>query len=101
MTLCLEKLRPNMGIKDPKYDPKFCPVVIKMMSDGASIAEVCKTLKICLSSFTRYEKKHEEFGLAAGRGREVSKAWWLEQGRINLYNKQFNTALWYINKFRE
>lgn len=31
------------------------------------------------------------------QGRVLSRAWWEEHGRMNLYNKEFNSTLWYMN----
>lgn len=31
------------------------------------------------------------------KGRELSKAWWLKEGRANLKDKDFSPTLWYMN----
>lgn len=79
------------------YDPKYCEIVVTEMNEGASIAEVSRTIGISRMTFGEYRKKHKEFEEAVTQGVELSLGWWMEQGRIHIKDKTFNTALYYIN----
>lgn len=80
-----------------KYREEMCDVVIKEMSEGASITEVCGELGIFKEAFYAWCKKYENFSNAVKKGRSLSKAWWMRQGRKNLDNKDFSATLWYMN----
>jgi transposase-like protein len=80
-----------------KYDPKYCKVVLEEMDHGASIPEVCRKIGIGKTTFYNWRHQHEEFASAALAGIELSLGWWMEQGRIHIKDKTFNTALYYIN----
>jgi len=71
--------------------------VIKMMSVGCGVAEVCAELGINKDTFYRWVKRHEAFSDAFKTARELCQAWWEKQGRINLNEKSFNHVLWFFN----
>ncbi len=80
-----------------KYDPKMCGQVIELMRDGASLSEVALELGICRDTLYEWKKVSEEFSDTIKRGTELSEAWWLREGRINLENPKFSATLWYMN----
>jgi hypothetical protein len=62
-------------------------------SEGKSDLAVCKDLGVSKKQFDSYIARSEPFREAVEFGRELAQAWWEEQSRINLQNKDFNTAL--------
>lgn len=85
-----------------KFRPEMCEIIIEMMREGASKTEVCAKLGISRETMNQWrnpesEYYHESFSDALKEGESLSKAWWLEQGRKNLQNKNFNYVGWYMN----
>jgi hypothetical protein len=82
-----------------KYDPSMCNEIEPLMAEGASITEVAAKLGITKDTLYRWLKDEDKkpFSDAIKRGQQLSEAWWLEKGRINLENKDFNSTLWYMN----
>lgn len=84
-----------------KYDPKMCDKVIELMSEGAALVEVAAELDITRETLNQWTKSNPVFSDAVKKGQELSEAWWLKQGRINLKTnpkgEQFNSTLWYMN----
>lgn len=64
---------------------------------GASDVEVAAVLNISMATFERQYKENDTYKQLVDLGRLLSSAWWLKQGRTNLTNKMFNTALWSFN----
>lgn len=64
---------------------------------GASDVEIAKLLKITITRFYQLIEESESFAEFVERGRTLSRAWWESAGRKNLWNKEFNTALWNFN----
>lgn len=79
------------------YKPEFCERVIKLMRKGASKEEIAYRLNVCPRTIYNWEEKHPEFLQAITLGAAHSKGWWMIKGRKNIYNKDFNTALYQIN----
>ena len=65
--------------------------------NGASDIEICRLLKITLPQFKQNYEKIDAFRKVVDLGRVYGQAWWLQQGRENLNNKNFNTPLWVFN----
>jgi hypothetical protein len=69
---------------------------------GGSDVEVCKAIKTTLKKFNEMVANNPKFAELVEYGRLLSEAWWMEQARFALTNKQFNTPLWAFymkNKF--
>lgn len=66
-------------------------------ANGASDIEVCKIMEITLVQFKRMYDSNEDFHNAVNLGRVMSHAWWVEQGRRNLFNQKFNNNIWLAN----
>ncbi len=70
--------------------------------DGGSDIEVCKAIKVTMRKFNEMVANNAKFAEFVEYGRLLSEAWWMEQARYALTNKQFNTPLWAFymkNKF--
>lgn len=84
------------------YKKEMLPKIIKLMQEGGSKTEVCAMLDISRETLrdwtdkdsTRFKK---ELSDTIKRGVELSKAWWIKNGRTNLTNKDFNYTGWYMN----
>lgn len=72
-------------------------LVLEAMSAGAAPAELPLYLNVSTAALRRWCEEHTEFREAVELGCELSAAWWLSQGRVNLQNKTFNAALYAQN----
>lgn len=84
------------------YKKKMLPVVIEEFRGGASVIEVAAAIGIKRSTFYDWcnpssPRFNSDFKEAVDFGRDVSEAWWMRTGRDNLHNRNFNSALWYMN----
>jgi len=75
----------------------MCDRVIELMREGCSLCEISADLDISRDTVTEWRKSNEEFSAALKRGELLSQSWWEKEGRENLKNKDFATALWFIN----
>lgn len=66
-------------------------------AQGASDVEIAVLLGISLTDFYEMERDIPEFATFASKGRTLSQAWWVGRSRANLWNKEFNTALYNFN----
>lgn len=85
------------GGRPTKYDPKYCDLIVEIMKDGASIEEVAAEFGVTKVTLYEWCDKHVEFFNAKKRAEELSKAWWVKQGRTQLGNKDFSYTGWYMN----
>lgn len=95
MVCCLRKI-----IKMPlpcKYKPEMCQIVVDKMAEGAGKYELCAELGISFRTWQNYRERYPEFDEAVARGEELSRAWWLSQGRLALRDKEFSYTGWYMN----
>ncbi len=67
------------------------------MKDGASIEEVAAELGVSKVTLYNWGNKHKPFFNAIKKGEELSKAWWLKQGCVNLENRDFQYGGWFMN----
>ncbi len=79
------------------YKPEFCEMVIPMLKEGMSIEEIGYELDVGYTTVYEWMDRHPEFAQAIKRGRELSKAWWMRQGRTKLESDKFSSTLWYMN----
>jgi transposase len=85
------------GGRPTKYKKIYAKRLVDLMREGASIEEVCYELNIGKQTLYDWVEKYPEFSDAKKRGVELSKAWWMRQGRTKLENKNFNYTGWYMN----
>jgi hypothetical protein len=77
--------------------PQWIETMLSLYEAGRSDTEVCKELRITRKQFEQYMSDVPAFAELVQRGRDYAEAWWLEQGRVNLKNRDFVTALWQFN----
>lgn len=68
--------------------------VVAAYENGASDPEVLRIMRITQGLFDKYYDELPAFKDIVDLGRVMAKAWWLEQGRLNINNTKFNTTLW-------
>jgi len=71
--------------------------VLTEMEQGASLQEIKAYFGISNDLHARWMKDEEEYSETIKRGIELSEAWWMKKGRVNLENKDFSATLWYMN----
>ncbi len=79
------------------YKPEYCDEVVPLLAEGASIEEVGAHLKCGYTTVYQWMEMYPEFREAIKTGRELSKGWWIGQGRTQLHSHSFNSTLWYMN----
>ena len=78
-----------------KYDEDKCiKTALSLYEVGASHSEVAAKLGVTYDCFEKWRHKHKKFGEAIECGKQLSQAWWLEQARVNVGNKDFNVKFW-------
>lgn len=90
------------GGRPTKYRPEMCEIVVREMSEGASLEEVAAELGITMETLCQWKNKNgdyfiSEFSDSISLGVQKSAAWWLKKGRVNLENKEFSYTGWYMN----
>ena len=85
------------GGRPTKYKKEFCERIPELMKDGASIEEVAAELGVAKGTLYNWSEKNVQFLNAIKRGEELSKAWWLKEGRTSLRDKDFSYTGWYMN----
>lgn len=75
-----------------KYKEEYVDVAIDFLSEGKSTHELCAKLKIGQTTFYDWQAVHEEFRDAVDIGLENGIAYWLEYGRQNMENPEFNES---------
>jgi hypothetical protein len=80
-----------------EYDKSICNKAILLMKEGASLTEVAFLLDIARSTLYRWKDIYPDFSDAIKEGKAFAKGWWMNNGRININNKEFNSVLWYMN----
>jgi hypothetical protein len=97
----LEETQPS-GRPQPNKNPEdakthWTETLLDLYQSGRSDVEVCKELKLTRKQFEQYMSESDAFADLVQRGRDYAEAWWMEQGRVNLKNRDFVTTLWQFN----
>ena len=87
--------RPKKQLSD--LPDKWYDTTLALYSVGASDVEIRAELSIAQSTWERMLKEEEEFSITIKKGRQLSNAWWEQQGRTNLKETKFSATLWYMN----
>jgi hypothetical protein len=81
----------------PENQPRWIKPLIDGYKNGYTDVEVCRDLEITKKTFASMYKENEGFRKLVDYGRTLSEAWWCEQGRKNMWNKDFAVSLWNFN----
>jgi hypothetical protein len=89
-----EKLSRPLEELDPQKD--WAEIATRLYLEGASDDEVIKGIQITQSQFDHYCQTVDAFRDLVERGRSYAKAWWLEQGRkaVKEKNNSFPQSLY-------
>lgn len=71
--------------------------ILSMSKEGASIVEIAVELDISRSTLYSLMERDEYFLGTIKKCKRYCEAWWLNQGRVNLKDKDFSPTLWYMN----
>jgi hypothetical protein len=73
--------------------------ILLMYDGGVSDFEVMRVYKLRKQDWNRLmnDTVTSDFAEVIDFGRILAQAWWMEQGRVGLGKKGFNTNLWNIN----
>lgn len=73
--------------------------VMDLADQGACVIELCVYALDGISRdlFNRFYEEEPKFSLVINKTAKVAEAWWRQQGRINLENKEFQTKLYVVN----
>jgi transposase len=100
----VEQLKKNIPTKKKKkagrptkYKPEMCEKVLDYMAKGISKTGVAVLLGIAYKNMLDWIDKYPDFENAIKIGDQLSKHWWEEIGRLNLYNAKFNATLYMMN----
>ena len=95
MTSKAEQYLAELASEKPDWQKKM----LAMYAAGCSNREVMRELDLTPQRWKALEADiiSSDFAELVEYGLMLSAAWWEEQGRINLRNKDFNTSLWLAN----
>lgn len=87
--------RPKITVDD--FPEGWKQSIVEQYAEGASDVEIYGLyLGICHETFTRMVDEDEAFSETIKRGRALSEAWWVKNGRTNLKDKDFSYTGWYM-----
>jgi len=92
----------NGAGRPTKYKKEFCALVIRLGKEGVSRAGWAAQLDIAIATLYNWEENQPEFLEATTRARDLSLAWWNEQGRKGIWSRDFNAPayrLQVMNRF--
>ena len=77
--------------------PSLLDLAKEEYSKGAGDVEIARLLGVTIARFHQMYEEIPDFAKFVDQGRTISQAWWYEQARKNLWNKDFNQGLWGFN----
>ena len=89
----IEKTKTKAG-RPTKYNKTMCQRVIKIMAEGRSKENAATLLGVSVATMWHWANNHPEFLKAVNDGEELSLLWWMEMGKLNIHNKEFNSTLY-------
>ena len=85
------------GRPETEFKPEYVEQILTLMAKGMGIESVCMYLGIPYIVMRNWRKNNKNIDLLIKYGTQLEKQWWIEQGRRNIYNKDFNHVLWMMN----
>jgi len=68
-------------------------IIINIMQEGGHVTAVLKALNISRGLHSKHYEQNDEYHETIDKGKLLAEAWWTEQGRANVANKNFNNTL--------
>lgn len=78
----------------PVTPPTKAELIRLKYSEGGSDVEVAAILGLTLNKFHELCNELPELNTIVEMGRTIAEAWWMEVGRKNIYNKDFQGSLY-------
>lgn len=83
------------GGRPTDYRPEHCERVVELGREGKSKAQIAAELDVCRNTLDNWAEAHPEFLRALTRARDLSQAWWEDQGQAGIHlGSGFNASLW-------
>jgi hypothetical protein len=76
------------------YYPERCEEVIAQGRKGDFPVQMASAMGVCPDTLYEWAKVYPEFAEAFRDAKIIANSWWLDLGRANVHNKDFNTALY-------
>lgn len=94
------------GGRPSKYKPEFADLVVKLGSEGKTLAEMAAGIGVDRSTLDDWVKQNPEFSRAVKAGLDAAQAWWEEKGRDATFGAYpgFNATSYIFqmkNRFKE
>jgi len=86
--------RPSTYPETPEGREALCAQIIALGAEGKSQAQISAEIGVPRATMYRWAKEHDDFRAAISRAKDLELAWWEEQARANLGDRNFNAALW-------
>jgi len=87
--------------RPPKYDPKYCQMVIDHMKDGSSLTSFAAEIEVAKNTVYEWAKKYPDFQDAINIARQKCQAWWERAGKSGLFMGKdegtFSQSAWIFN----
>ena len=87
--------------RPPKYDPKYCQMIVDFMSQGKSLTAFAGEIMVAKNTVYEWAKKYPEFQDATNIARQKCQQWWENQGQIGLFmgkeDGTFSQSSWIFN----
>jgi hypothetical protein len=72
------------------YRDHFCAIVIRLGRKGKSKIQIASALKVNRKTLDNWCACHDEFSEAMDWARDLSQAWWENQGQKGIWDRNFN-----------
>jgi hypothetical protein len=72
------------------YKPEYCEQVVELGREGKSKAQIAAVLDVDRETIDNWAAKQPDFSRSVTRARELSLAWWEEQGQKGIWSREFN-----------
>lgn len=90
-------------MRPTKYKPEYCQVVIDYLSQGKSVTQLARHLKVNKSTIYQWAQDYPAFSDALKDAQEWSQAYWEDELESMMYNKDVNSPLvklYFANRFK-